>query len=41
MEIVELNELICDHLRHYNLRVAAKVVEEEIKRIDNTFDTNK
>lgn len=26
----ELNRLICDHLRHYNLRIAARVVEEEM-----------
>jgi hypothetical protein len=41
MEITELHELVCDHLRHIGLRVAAKVVEEEIKRCRGSFDTEK
>ena len=32
MDIEELNGMIAEHLRHYGLRVAARVVEEEVKK---------
>ena len=32
LEIDRANVLITDHLRHYGLRIAARVIETEIKK---------
>lgn len=39
MELSELNDLICDHFRHYGLRIVAKVVSEEVNRTKGIWPT--